>query len=69
MSVHILASAGMSISSFLRKSFVAFGLFGSIIFTHIISHDVWGEKYIEYKMCVLIFPTTFVRNISYSKNN
>jgi len=27
------------------------------------------KKVIEHKMCVLIFSTTFVRNISHSKNN
>jgi hypothetical protein len=31
-------------------------------------HD-FGEKVIEHKMCVLIFSTTFVSNISHSKNN
>jgi hypothetical protein len=29
----------------------------------------FGEKFIEYKMCVLIFSTTFVQKISHSKNN
>jgi len=32
-------------------------------------HDFRGKKVIEYKMCVLIFSTTFDRNISHSKKN
>jgi len=28
-----------------------------------------GEKFTEYKMCVLIFLTIFVRKISHLKNN
>jgi hypothetical protein len=31
-------------------------------------HD-FGENVTEHKMCVLIFSTNFVGNISYSKNN
>ena len=31
-------------------------------------HD-FREKVIEYKICVLIFSTTFLRNISHSKKN
>jgi len=31
-------------------------------------HD-FGEKVIEYEMCVLIFSTTFVQNISRFKKN
>jgi hypothetical protein len=36
-----------------------------------LSHKRHGirEKVIEHKMCVLIFSTTFVRNISHSKKN
>jgi hypothetical protein len=30
---------------------------------------VFQKKVIEYKMCVLIFCTSFVGNISHSKNN
>ena len=32
-------------------------------------HDFWGKKYIEHKMCASISSTTFVPNISHSKNN
>jgi hypothetical protein len=32
-------------------------------------HDFWKEKKIEHKMCALIFSTTFVWNISHSKQN
>jgi len=32
-------------------------------------HDFQGEKNVEYKMCVLIFLASFVRNISHSKKN
>jgi hypothetical protein len=41
-------------------------------FLHIISQTArfsGGKKVIEHKMGVLIFTTTFVQNISYSKNN
>jgi hypothetical protein len=31
-------------------------------------HDFRGKKVTEHKMCILIFSTTFVGNISYSKN-
>jgi len=43
---------------------------GSSIFSHI-SHELHDflEKVMEYKMCVLIFSTTFVQNISHSKKN
>jgi hypothetical protein len=30
---------------------------------------IFGKKYIEHKMCVLIFSTTFLSNISHSKKN
>ena len=41
------------------------------IFLHITSypHDFRGKKIIESRMCVLIFCTTFFRNISHSKRN
>jgi len=40
------------------------------IFTHsFINSKIFGKKVIEYKMCVLIFSTTFVGNISHSKKN
>jgi hypothetical protein len=32
-------------------------------------HDFRGEKIIEHKMCVLIFATTFVWNVSHSRKN
>ena len=34
-----------------------------------ILHDFMGEKIIECRMCVLIFCTAFVWNISHSKRN
>jgi len=48
-----------------------FDLSGCIICFHIISQTARssGEKYIEHKMCVSIFSTAFVWNISYSKKN
>jgi hypothetical protein len=41
----------------------------STIFFHIISQTTGfsGEKVIDHKMCVLIFSTIFIRNISHSK--
>jgi len=30
---------------------------------------IFEEKFPEHKVCVLIFSTTFVRNISHSKKN
>ena len=47
------------------------GLHRSTIFSHIISLTAqYSEKnLIEYKTCVLIFSTNFVRNIFHSKNN
>jgi hypothetical protein len=30
---------------------------------------IFSEKVTEYKMCVLIFSTTFIAHISHSKNN
>ena len=43
-------------------------LSGSTTFIHIISYAVtFQETIIEHKMCVLIFSTTFVWNISHSK--
>jgi hypothetical protein len=40
-------------------------------FSHIISKTArfCERKVLDHKMCVLIFSTTFVRNISHSKNN
>jgi hypothetical protein len=44
------------------------GLSPSTKFFHIISKTArFSKKVTEYKMCVLIFSTTFVRNISHSK--
>jgi hypothetical protein len=39
------------------------------IFLHIIAQAglFWGEKFAKYKMCVLIFSTTFVCNIFHPK--
>jgi len=36
-----------------------------------LSHNgtIFGKKVTEYKMCVRIFSTTFVRNITYSTRN
>jgi len=47
------------------------GLCGCAIFFRIISQTARssGEKFIEHKMCVLIFSTSFFRNISNSKNS
>jgi len=40
------------------------------IFPHYLTNDMVFEKnIIEHKMCVLIFPTTFVLNISQSEKN
>jgi hypothetical protein len=40
------------------------------IFPHyLMKGTIFEKKVIEHKMCVLIFSTTFVWNISYSKNN
>jgi len=49
------------------------GLSGSTVFFHIISKTAWlsggGGGVTEYKMCVLIFSTTFIWNISHFNNN
>jgi hypothetical protein len=40
------------------------------IFRHyLINGTIFGKNVIEYKMCVLIFSTTFIWNISHSKKN
>jgi len=40
------------------------------IFLHyLINGTIFGKKVIEYKLCVLIFSTTFVWNTSHSKKN
>jgi hypothetical protein len=40
------------------------------IFPHYLTNGtVFGKKVIEYKMCVLIFSTTFVWNLYHSKKN
>ena len=45
-------------------------LSGSKIFFHVsLTALFFSKKEIEYKMCVLIFSTSFVRNIYHSKNN
>jgi len=48
-------------------------LSGSTVFFPIMPLTAWflkkKKKVTEYKMCVLIFPTTFVWNISYSEKN
>jgi hypothetical protein len=36
---------------------------------YLINGTIFGEKVIEHKMCALILPTSFVRNISYSKRD
>ena len=53
------------------RHIVICGLSGSTKFLNIIPKNgtIFGKKVIEHKMCVLIFFTIFVRNISYSKKN
>jgi hypothetical protein len=36
---------------------------------HLINGTIFGKKGIEHKMCVLIFATPLVQNISHSKKN
>jgi hypothetical protein len=43
------------------------GLSASTIFFHVTLKT--GKKFIEHKMCVLIFSTTFIRNICHFKTN
>ena len=46
------------------------GLFGSTTFLHIIPQTAqFSGKFIEHKMCVLIFSTIFVRNTSHCTKN
>ena len=46
------------------------GLPGSAVYFHIIVNGkIFEKKYIANKMCVLIFSTTFVWNISHSEKN
>jgi hypothetical protein len=49
-----------------RRHIVICGLSGStILFRHyLINGTIFGKNVIEHKMCVLIFFTTFIRNIS-----
>jgi hypothetical protein len=53
----------------MRMRYIVSGsLSGYTVFFHIISHTArFKKKVIEHKMCVLIFSTTFVWNIFYSK--
>jgi hypothetical protein len=50
---------------------VTCGLSGCTPFPPTLSHKwhTFWKKVTEHKMCVLIFPTTFVSNISHSKKN
>jgi hypothetical protein len=50
------------------RHIVIYGLSGCVVIFHINSKTTrFSEKVIEHKMCVLIFSTHFIRNISHSK--
>ena len=53
----------------MRRYSVVCGLSGSAIFFphYLVKDTVFGRNFIEYKMCVLIFSATFIRNISHFK--
>ena len=55
----------------LRMRYVVIcGLSGSAVFFHfILKTSRYSKLFAEHKMCVLIFSTTFVCNISHSKKN
>jgi len=51
------------------RHIVTCGLSGGQYFSALYDNSERFKKVIEHKMCVLIFSTTFVRNISHSKKN
>jgi hypothetical protein len=52
------------------RHIVICGLPGSTNCPHFLVNGMnFAKKVTEHKMCVLIFSTTFVRNISHSKKN
>jgi hypothetical protein len=68
VSVFFPQLSDMQIASFLRRSCELWPVWLYQICPHyLINSSIFGEIVIEYKMCVLIFPITFVWKISYSK--
>jgi len=68
----VCVSVALGIQHAIRMCRIAIcGLPRSTIFSRTLSHKRhdFGEKVTEHKMCVLIFCTTFVWNISQSKKN
>jgi len=73
---HILSMYVCSLSYTACKLHVPYyivicGLSGCTILLHIylINSTIFGKKVIGHKICVLISSTTFVSNVSHSKNN
>jgi hypothetical protein len=67
MSVTSVIHHAMCMCCIIQSSVACLAL--QFFFPHYLTEGtILGKKVTEYEMCILIFSTTFVRNIAHSKN-